>query len=253
MTVRKGKRRKKSAAARLRPFWFLLVLVALAASAAGYWAATWPGFDPRHVAVTGNQAVSSEEILARAQIEPSRNVWLQNMKSAARRVSAIPYVGQVTIVRSLPAGVTIRVTERKPFAVLRFGPHAAVADRDLRILRDGGAADDLPLFVLKSQALPAAGVFVKDPQAAHLRDDYDILTQAHVPVAQLHYDKFGDLAAVLRSGVALLLGDESDLSQKAALVEPILSQAGAGHGKIAAVDLRAPKTPVVRYGRPTQK
>jgi len=48
-------------------------------------------------------------------------------------------------------------------------------------------------------------------------------------------------------GVQLLLGDDEDLARKIALIGPILSQT-AGR-RIAAIDLRAPGTPVVVYRR----
>ncbi len=82
-----------------------------------------------------------------------------------------------------------------------------------------------------------------------LRDDFEALAQAHVTIASLRYDKFGDLVAVMRGGAQLLLGDDANLSRKAALVGPILSQVATNGRAIAAVDLRAPDTPVVRYKR----
>jgi len=80
-----------------------------------------------------------------------------------------------------------------------------------------------------------------------LRDDYERLTDAHVVVVTLGYDRFGDLTAGTPRGVQLLLGDDEDLTRKIALIGPILSQT-AGR-RIAAIDLRAPGTPVVVYRR----
>jgi cell division protein FtsQ len=246
--VRKGTTRKKtSAASRLRPFWFLITVVAIAAAFAGYYAATWPGFFPKHVTIGGNRVVSAQQIAARAGISGNVNVWLQNMHAARRRIEAIPYVKEASIHRSLPANVRIAVTERTPYAVLRYGAQPALVDRDLRVLQrlDGPVA--LPQFVLKTGSVPADGAFVNDPAAERLRDDYETLAQAHVVVRSLRYDTFGGLIAEMHAGVRLLLGDDSDLQKKAALIGPILSQVAAGGRRIAAVDLRAPKTPVVTY------
>ncbi len=107
----------------------------------------------------------------------------------------------------------------------------------------------LPEFVMKAQQMPQAGQFVKDQDAARLRNDYEALNQAHIVVWLVQYDKFGDLIATMHTGVRLLLGDDSDLQTKIALVGPILSQVAASGRRIAAVDLRAPKTPVVVYAR----
>lgn len=244
---RRPRRKKKSAAARIRPFWFLLLLIAVAAGFGGYYAATWPGFYPQRISVSGNRIVSAQEIAQRAHIARRQNLWLQNMRTAADRVAAIPYIRTVAIHRGLPAAVRIEVTERAPYAQLRYGAQEALVDRDLRILQIESAPEALPAFVAKGIAAPAAGTFVKDPAVVRLRDDYEALSGAHVVVASLQYDKFGDLVATMRSGIQLLLGDDRSLAQTAPLVGPILSQVGASGRKIAQVDLRAPKTPVVVF------
>lgn len=241
------KRRKKSAGARLRPFWILFIIIAMAAGAGAYYGATWPGFYPKPVTVSGNRVVPSAQIFARAQILAQQNVWLQNTGKAAQRIAAIPYVKTVTIHRSLPAAAHIVITERKPFAILQTLAGRAVVDSDLRILQPQEGASALPVFVSKLDTLPPDGTFVKDPKVVHLRDDYDTLAEAHVAVRSLHYDKFGDLVADTRGGISLLLGDDADLKTKTPLIDPIISQITATGKKLAAVDLRAPKTPVVVY------
>jgi cell division protein FtsQ len=241
------KRRKKSAGARLRPFWILFVLIAIAAGVGGYYAATWPGFYPKPVTVSGNRVVSSAQIFARAQILAQQNLWLQNMGKAAQRIAAIPYVKTVTIHRSLPAAAHIVITERKPFAILQTLAGRAIVDRDLRVLQPQQHASTLPVLVSKLESVPQDGVFIKDPQVERLRDDYDALAEAHVAVNTLRYDKFNDLVAGTRGGISLLLGDDTDLKTKTPLIDPIISQVTATGKKLAAVDLRAPKTPVVVY------
>jgi cell division septal protein FtsQ len=130
---------------------------------------------------------------------------------------------------------------------VRYAWQTVLVDRELRVLALQPGASTLPLFVAKSTSAPKAGTFVKDAGVAQLRDDYEALSAAHVVVSSLQYDKFGDLVASMRNGVQLLLGDDSLLSKTAPLVGPILSQVGASGRKIAQVDLRAPKTPVVVY------
>lgn len=241
------RRKKKSAGARLRPFWFLIALVAVAAAFGGYYAATWPGFYPKSIAVAGNRVVPVREILARAQISSRENIWLQSMHAAASRVAGIPYVRTAEIRRGLPASVRITVEERRPYVKLRYQDGAVLADRDLRVLQPASGQVSLVTLVLKAAAAPRPGTFVKQQDAVRLRDDYDALTGAHVVVASLAYDKFDDLVATMPGGVQLLLGDDRLLDKTAPLVGPILSQVAAGGRKIAQVDLRAPKTPVVVF------
>lgn len=237
------KRRKRSAAARLRSMWLLLLMLVIAAGVAGYFAARWPALRPKHVVIIGNHAVSSRLIARRAAIDARKNLWLQDMHSAAARIAAIPQIGTVNIARSLPAGVTIRVTERVPFAAIRSGARRAIVDHDLRVL-DAQFTAALPELAT-DVALPRPGAFILDRAVLRLRDDYDRLNAAHVIVAKLGYDRFNELVGTTPRNVALLLGDDDDLARKIRLIGPILSQIGTR--KIAAIDLRAPGTPVVVY------
>jgi len=247
------KRRKKSAASKLSRFWILALVLVVVAAIGGYVAATWSGFDPSKIAVAGNDAkVPTEQVLAAAAIDPRRNVWLQNTHAASARVEALPYVATARVHRLFPAHVTIVVTERVPWAVVgAYGStHGRVlVDADLRVL--SALADDAPatlptIETNRPVALPVAS-FVRDHQVTAMRDDLDALRTAHVDVVDLRYDKYEDLIAKLRDGTIVLLGDDGeDMQKKIGLIGPIRSQLAKGR-PIAAIDLRAPNTPVVRY------
>lgn len=231
----------------MRPFWVLFVLAAIAVGVGLYYAATWPGFFPKRISVQGNRVVPVSQILLRASIAAHENVWLQNMHAAANRIEAIPYVKSASIHRILPATVRISVEERRPFALVQFRGERVVVDHDLRVLQREDAALTMPLIAGKDVPAPQAGTFIRDANVQRLRDDDEALVQAHVPVRSLHYDKFGDLVATTPGGIRLLLGDDADLSKKTELIDPIISQVSASGKRLAAVDLRAPKTPVVVY------
>lgn len=245
---KKARRSKRSAAARMRPFWILILVLLCAGAAGGYYAANWPGFRLAHVTVTGNLRVPRQEIVARAAILSGQNLWLQSMTAAAARVKAIPYVDDVRMHRALPAELTIAVTERKPFAIVRDGSGTFLIDRAIRVLEPGpGDTPGLPVFVELTAQMPAPGAFVRDRRLAALVADYQTLLGAHVVARQLEFDRLGNLTAVVGNGIAAELGDDADLAAKAPLIDPILSQTQRDGKRVRAVDLRAPKTPVVVY------
>lgn len=244
---KRPKGRKRSAPSRLRPFWALFIVIAAAAAAGGYYAASWPGFRPTRVIVAGNRNVPAARIVAAAGIRTTENLWLQNMRAASARVAAIPSIGSVHVHRWLPAGVRIDVSERTPFAWVVAPGRTFLVDRSFHVLRnDGRAPAGAPVLIVRG-ANALHGTALAGPQLAPLAADYEALRAAHVPVAQLGYDRFGDLYARTRSGVVLLLGADADLSAKTPLIDPILSQTQTRGRSIAQLDLRAPRTPVVRY------
>lgn len=242
------RRRKKSASARLRPFWILIVLAVGAASAGGYYAATWPGFYPKQVSVSGNRVVAAREILAKAAIARDRNVWLQNAKAAAARVETIPYVDSAAVRRSLPANVTIDVTERKPYVRVRTGGEQLVVDRSMRVLEPAGSETaELPFIVLSKPVPSRPGMWLREAEPLKLQADFERLIARGIVARSVAFDKYGELVATLRNGITVQFGDDADLEKKAPLVDPILSQIAGSRRPVRSLDLRAPSTPVVVY------
>jgi cell division protein FtsQ len=242
-------RRKASTARRLRPFWILLLVIGIGAAALGAFVAAWPGFAPKRIEVTGNRIVPVSEIVARAAVSGRTNMWLQNTRAMTQRIEAIPYVAAVSVYRIPPATVLISVRERSPFAVVRSGDETAVVDRDLRVLQIDDEQPSLPVLVLKPGVPLAIGEFVRG-DAAVLRDDYDAMIAAHVVPLEVTFDRYGGLVATVRGGVQILFGDDADFDKKLALVNPVLSQLARDRRRVAAVDLRAPSTPVLVFRKP---
>jgi cell division protein FtsQ len=245
-----SKRRRPSPARRLRPFWILIGFVVVVLIAGGLFAASWSGFAPKYVIVSGNAMTSRAEILNSAQISGTRSMWLQNPSSIAARIERLPFIANARVYRVPPATMVVSVSERKPYAIVRSGRSEAIVDRDLRVLQAPPPADSpLPIFVLSEATDLTPGAFVKGRDALALRDDYHAMLAAHVVPARLSIDRFGGIVATMRDGVSVLFGDDDDLAKKLPLVNPIFAQVVRSSRRISAIDLRAPSTPVVVYRR----
>lgn len=240
------KRRRRSAAARIRPFWILITFTAALLAVVAGFAVTWPGFTPKLIRVSGNHRVSSSEILARAAIASQTSMWFQNTGAMAKRIASIPDVESVKVHRIPPSTIRINVTERVPFAELRSGANEAVADRAMRIL-SYDAMQPLPVFVLRPGLELTPGTFVTTSDALSLRDAYSALVERGFVPVELELDRYDGLEVTLQTGPRLLLGNRSDLPKKLALANAILAQVVHGERRVAAIDVRAPATPVVVY------
>jgi cell division septal protein FtsQ len=210
-------------------------------------AATYPGFDPQRVSVSGNSRVSRQEILVRAAVAPRTTIWLQNTGAIAQRVAAIPYVDSARVRRIPPATIRIVVTERAPFAVLRDSYDAAIVDRSLRVLEPANGESRLPIFDVDAGTTLTPGSFVRSSQASALRAAYETMTSRRMVPVELALDRYGGLVVTMPSGLRLMLGDQSDLGQKLTLADAILMQIVTKRGRVAAIDLRAPSAPVLVY------
>ncbi|HEY1653699.1 MAG TPA: FtsQ-type POTRA domain-containing protein [Candidatus Tumulicola sp.] len=243
-----GRRRKPSPTARVRPFWVPIAVAALTSLGAGAFVVSWSGFRPRQIVVTGNAIVPRAEILARAAISGNVNMWLQNTGAIADRVRTIPYVSSARVFRLPPASIVIVVRERVPFAVVASGDSVAAVDRDLRVLQTVAGDRPMPRFVLDvPEGALQPGRFLTEAKALAMRDDYEAMIAAHVVPLQLQYDRYDGLVATVRGNVRILFGDDGDLEKKLPLVDPILAQVVRKQQRVAAVDLRAPRTPVLVF------
>ncbi|MBC5815936.1 MAG: FtsQ-type POTRA domain-containing protein [Candidatus Eremiobacteraeota bacterium] len=247
MSKSKGRRSKKSPASRVRPFWIPILLLLAVVAAGGYYGASWPGFRAKTISVEGNQVVARSQIVASAAIDRRKNIWLQNTGAAATRVRSIPYIEDVRVRRGLPATVTIAVTERKPYAVVADGARAKIIDAQLRFLEPDSGRSDLPRLKCRLVPEPKPGEFLHDECVRSLLHDFQTLGKAHVNAKALDRDRLGDVSAIVVPGISVRLGDDTDLEAKAALIDPILSQTQALGKRVRALDLRAPKTPVVLF------
>jgi cell division protein FtsQ len=242
-----ARRRKPSAASRLRPFWIVMVLALALVAAFGYAFVEAPALRPAQIAVEGNRAVSREEILSRARVDMEMNLWLQNTDAMRARIEQIPQIADAHVRRLPPARLVIAVTERVPFAIVRSGRSEGVVDCALRVLAPVSRAAALPVLAGSPGIALHPGAFLTQHTLKALRDDQVILASKHIGATVLAHDRFGGLVVTLRSGVRVLFGDERDLEEKTALVDPILEQIARRGRPIKAIDLRALQTPVVDY------
>ena len=242
-----ARRTKRSAGARVRPFWILIAAGGATAAAGFVFFASWPGFSPRQVRVAGNHAVATAAILRAAQIDPGRSIWMQDTRRMEAHVAAIPYVGQVTVRRYPPARIAIVVKERIPFAVVRWGGAGAIVDHALRVLEPEAADPALPILTLPGKGQLIAGSFLATRDAVVLRDAYDATTRAGLAPEALSFDRFGQLEVKIAAGPMLLLGEPVGLEEKLRLSIAIVAQTAHARRRLATIDVRAPATPVVVY------
>lgn len=85
--------------------------------------------------VTGNTLYSSEEIIEESGISIGMNLYAINKKaSKASVMNSFPYVGDVTVRRTLPSTVTLRITEEPPKYYTEIYGEYFVLSTALRVL-----------------------------------------------------------------------------------------------------------------------
>jgi len=210
----------------------------------------WPGFHLREIVVSGTSVVSRDDVLRRAALDRTKNIWLQNMHAAAARIETIPWVDQAYIHRLLPASVFIDVVERRAdaCAVARDGTRFTV-DATARVLEPGCARIARPIMRLSDiQSAPRAGTFLHSAQLAQLQNDAAALERLDPGTfVTFDLDQFDQLETTMRSRLGVKFGDDGDLPAKVRLLDSILKSSSIRRSGLRTIDLRAPEAPVAVY------
>ncbi len=246
--ARRKRRSKPSLRTRIRTFWLLGLFVIVAGVWGGWTLATLPAFYLHDLAVTGASRVSRDEIVARASIDPHANVWLVDRGAIERRIEAIPFVRTATVHREPLANVWIDVEERKPDACVRDAAgHESLVDDDLRVLSRSCASDADVTYAVRGIIDAPPGTFLLDPELRALQADAHALASTGNRFRSFSHDAYGELDAVMLSGIDVRFGDDDDLGRKERLIGPILAEIGPRVGNVRSLDVRAPSTPVVEF------
>lgn len=88
-------------------------------------------FKARSIKVTGAERLIPARILKVAGIEKNMNVLLLNLNLARKRLIAHPWIEKAAVMRELPDGIVVKVTEYKPLAVLDLERRYLISDKGI--------------------------------------------------------------------------------------------------------------------------
>jgi cell division protein FtsQ len=163
-----------------------------------------PGFDARRVEVTGARLLAPHEVLAASGVRIGDNVWTDpaGWEAALRRH---PAVAAAEVTRSLPGTLRIRVTEKRPAALVQAGTLRPVtAEGEILPIDPSRVPLDLPLLRATlprgtAAALPAGPARAAVAEAGRL-GELDPALMARV--SEVRPDAGGTLRLVLSAPAA---------------------------------------------------
>ena len=173
----------------------------------------------RSVTVVGAGAVTADQVRAAAGIRPGTPLARLDLGAIESRVGAVPPVRAVTVSRSYPASVTIRITERVAIGYRPVdGGQVQLVDRDNVAFRTVAAAPArLPRLLTPASGAPsaaAAGVAAALPGTI-----LKSLNSISAPSAE-------SVTLTLRDGRIVLWGGVDRSVDKARLLTALLGQPG---------------------------
>ncbi|MBC7808395.1 MAG: FtsQ-type POTRA domain-containing protein [Akkermansiaceae bacterium] len=220
----------------------------------------------RTVAVEGNATVPTERLMKRLAIAPDTNL-LELLYKRGRLLQAVraePTVAGVTIHPRFPDGLVVSVTERQPFAAVKFDSEPGrwyTLDKNRVPFRffEGLPEADLPLVSVatrgeatgKNAVQPVLGIPCVAPGLADVGDCLTWARQqgANFPVEKVTIDNAGKLCLNRVGGMTVLLGPGMDLNEKLGTLSLLLLKRtdlrGSAPTQIAKVNLYAYDAPAL--------
>ena len=213
----------------------VLLLVAVLLLAVGTYIAYFsPLLVVREVAVAGQRAVTTENVVAAAAVPMGTPLARQDVQAIAQRATRIPAVQAASVTRQWPSTLLVTVTERQAVLAVRQGGEFLLADST------GVAFDRVP------SAPPGMVQAEADPTDQALLAD--LATVAGALPAELGR-QVSLLTAVnreriilkLRAGITVNWGNTTDSRLKAQIVSALLKEKPR-----STIDVSSPNSPAVR-------
>ncbi|MEZ0095984.1 FtsQ-type POTRA domain-containing protein [Streptacidiphilus sp. EB129] len=226
--------------------WALIGVLVAALLGTGCWLLLFSSvLDVRTVTVTGNRALTTDQVLAAAAVPLGGPLERLDTGAVAARVrQALPRAARVDVGTSLPHTVRIQITERVAIAAVKDpdGRYTQVDADGVRFATGGSAPAGVPVVEL---SLSAAG------KAALSAFPEQVLVASAVEVAKalppsvaaqtrsVVVHSYDDLELQLGGGAQVLWGSPERSARKAVVLVALLKQQGTTY------DVSAPDDPAL--------
>jgi cell division protein FtsQ len=172
-----------------------------------------------------------------------------NGSAVLQKVDALPTVVSATYDRDFPHTLRIYVVPERPAAVLRRGPDSWLVSTRGRVMErlSSHAAPELPRIWISTHTAVRTGMGLAAAGAATAARAAGLTGRFGARVDSVSYNG-GSLVFHLRSGVELLLGNDSDVKLKVAVAERVLAILPSGSTYL---DVSIPGRPVSGSGSPS--
>ena len=106
------------------------------------------GFAVGDISLAGADRTSTADVYAAIGVERGQSIFAVDAAEIRTRLLDLPWVGDAEVRRNLPGSLSIRLIEKRPFALWQSGKSVVVIERSGAVITDAdsGDFDHLPLF-----------------------------------------------------------------------------------------------------------
>jgi len=202
--------------------------------------------DVDRISVDGAAHTPPEEVRAATGIDIHEPMVRVDLGRARHGVLALPWVATVSVKRSWPATIHVRITERTPVATVPAGAAGfALVDAEGRVLQTS-ATPPPGVVVLSGVPAPGAPGTTLPPEAADALHVASALPPNLAPKVSSIVVGPAGVELRLVAGGTVRLGPATDLVAKLVAADTVLTQADVSH--LCVLDVRVASAPSLTQG-----
>ena len=233
---------------RRRPNYGLLTILffaAVFASGAVSYALQTPSLIVRQVKITGVRLADAAKVELAAKPALGKNILLVNKAPITKRIAALPEVASVTMGRTFPDGVWVRVKERRPDAILIEGGRCCMVRMDgLAFHFTDGPVRGIPTVELPNCERIEEGRKLQSQAAKCALAALSCARRERLGVRKISVDPLGDMCLNMEDGFYVKLGQPDDIARKMSILRTALACRPSIGREAVYIDLSCPSAPV---------
>lgn len=199
-----------------------------------------PYFNIKSITTTGNEKITSEEIISLSGIQLEENMFKVSSSKVEQAIKANAYIDSVELKRKLPDSIVLQVVERKPAYMLMIGNAYAYINSQGYMLEISKDALELPIITgfSTSEDQIQAGNRLNTEDLEKLNSVIQIVDSANSNeignlVTKINIEDKQDYVLELESeNKTVHLGDTSNLSTKMLYIKTVLENEKDKEGEI---------------------
>ncbi|HEX3755971.1 MAG TPA: FtsQ-type POTRA domain-containing protein [Rhizomicrobium sp.] len=189
------------------------------------------GFGISDIHISGYRRTPYQSVIAALSMQPGQSIFAADLGEAYQRLSRLPWVASVDVMRRYPDSIFVAVVEKRPFALWQSPDGIVVVERNGHVITGEDIEKFARLPKLVGAGAPAAAAELIDAVATHRA------VAARVAAYQRQSRRRWNL--ILDDGVVVKLPEAGWRKQLGAL-EHLIIDAGILERDVTEIDLRSP-------------
>jgi cell division protein FtsQ len=197
------------------------------------------------ITVSGIKNVKRDEVIKALNLPEGATIFTISTRELGKRILQNPWIRSVKVGRRFPNGLIIKVTERKPLALISFDESAFLVDGEGFVIKavSEDKAPEIPLIHDLSLKPVKPGEKIKNTTLENALKILAFLPQSiYKKTKVVSASKVERITLYTDAGLEILFGSSEKVEKKVKVLSEILKR----EEKLIFVDLRAPENPVVK-------